>query len=337
MPYRFALIGCGRIGLRHAMEISRTGRLEAVCDIDPSRAESFAAKFNCRAYTSMDSLLKKEQVDVLSICTPNGYHSEQSIAGLKRGIHVVCEKPMCLHSPEGKAMIETAEMAGRRLFIVKQNRYNEPVAILKSLLDKGALGKVFSFQLNCYWCRPPEYYSDNWRGSLELDGGTLFTQFSHFIDLLYWFLGDVTSVSGQRGNYTHRGLIEFEDTGSAILMMASGAMGTINYTISSHSRNMEGSFTVFGEKGTVKIGGQYLNTLEHFEVEGVAKPHLATETQANDYGFYQGSMSNHHLVYDNIVSSLSDSSVPYLDAAEALKTVQIIEAIYRSSPLATPL
>ena len=267
--YQFALIGCGKIARRHAENIQIIGRLKAVCDSIPERADALAKEYNCAAYYSIDDLLKQEtEIDVVSVCTPNGLHAEHSIKSLQAGKHVLCEKPMCLTSVAAWQMIETAHFFRRKLFVVKQNRYNEPVQIVKKLLNENRLGKIYSFQVNCFWNRPQSYYCGDWKGTKTLDGGILYTQFSHFIDLLYWFLGDVSSVKAYTTNSAARKNMEIEDSGVAVLQMQSGVIGTINYTINSYSKNLEGSFAVFGENGSIKIGGQYLNTLEWYEVKG---------------------------------------------------------------------
>ena len=191
------------------------------------------------------------------------------------------------------------------------------------------LGKIYSFQINCFWNRPDGYYTD-WKGKKDLDGGTLFTQFSHFIDLLYWLLGDVATVQTKAKNFAHA-TIEFEDTGMVLFEMKSGALGSLNYTVNSFDKNMEGSFTVFAEKGTIKIGGQYLNELEYFNVAGITAPELPKGNPANGYGFYQGSMSNHDKVYENLVLALQNPAHEFASAAEGLKTVEIIERIYAPS------
>lgn len=331
---RFAIIGCGRIAERHATELINYGQLAAVCDIVPEKANALAKKTGAKAYYSLADLLEGEkETGIISICTPNGIHAEQSIQCMLAGHHVLCEKPMALSSAHARKMIETADKTGQQLFVVKQNRFNPPVAFVKQLLDENKLGIILSFQLNCFWNRPPAYYQHGWQGTNSLDGGTLFTQFSHFIDLLYWLLGDVDSASGVRSNYLHQGLIEFEDTGVAFLKMNSGAMGTLNYTINSHQSNMEGSLTLFGEKGTVKIGGQYLNELEYFSVAGMEKPDLPMGNASNQYGFYQGSMSNHDKVYEMLVRAVKDPSFSFITTAETLKTIEIIEKIYSASPL----
>lgn len=333
MSYRFAIIGCGRIAQRHAAHIASRGKLQAVCDIIPEKAQALAEKYGATPYFSLETLLANETLDVVCICTPNGLHAIHSIQALDAGFTVLCEKPMCLSLESGREMITAANKAGKRLFVVKQNRYNPPVVAVKALLDQQKLGTILSFQVNCFWNRPAAYFNDSWRGTTMLDGGTLYTQFSHFIDLLYWLLGDVQTASGTRCNSAHRQVIEFEDTGTALLQLESGAIGTLQYTLNSYHHNMEGSLTIFGSKGTVKIGGQYLNELDFFSVEGEPHPTLAAGNPPNQYGFYEGSMSNHDKVYDNLLSTLKDPAHPLVEAPEALKTVEIIEKIYAASPL----
>jgi len=334
MSYTFAIVGCGRIAQRHAAHIaSQGGRLIAVCDLISGKAASFASEYNCKPYASIEEMLQNEKPDVVTICTPNGLHASHSIQSLASGAHVLCEKPMCLSVSDSSKMIDEAAKNGKRLFVVKQNRYNPPVVAVKKLLNDGKLGKIISFQLNCFWNRPASYYNDQWRGTLELDGGTLFTQFSHFVDLLYWFLGDMRSVKGIRNNYLHKKIIAFEDTGAAILEMEQGAIGTFQYTVNSYGGNMEGSITLFGEKGTVKIGGQYLNELDFFSVEGETRPVIGSSNPANHYGLYQGSMSNHDKVYENLIKTLDNPSHEFVEAKEAMKTVDIIEKIYQASIL----
>jgi len=303
----------------------------AVCDIIPEKAEGVAAKFDAKPFYSIDDLLQSQiGIDVIVVCTPNGLHAEHSIKFLKAGKHVLCEKPMCLKSTDAAKMIEAAENSRKKIFIVKQNRYNEPVQHIKKLIDNNRLGKIFSFQLNCFWNRPQAYYLNSWKGTKNLDGGILYTQFSHFIDLLHWFMGDIDTVEGYKNTYRNRSQFELEDTGVAILKMKSGAIGTLNYTINSVSKNLEGSLSLFAEKGNVKIGGQYLNTLEWFDVEGESKPIISQSDLANDYGYYQGSMSNHHKVYDDLVQSIEGNG-NLLEAKDAIATVEMIEKIYAAT------
>lgn len=326
----FAVIGCGRIGTRHAEHIKNNGNLVAVCDIVEDKANVLSEKYGAKAYTSISELLDNEtSVDLVAICTPNGLHAEHSIEALSKGFHVLCEKPMAISVHDCGEMIKTAENSNRRLMIVKQNRFNPPVEAVKKLIDEKKLGKIYSIQLNCFWNRNPDYYKDSWKGTLDLDGGTLYTQFSHFIDLVYWMIGDVKSVKAFGGNFHHQEIVEFDDNGVIALEFYNGAIGTINYTVNSFGGNMEGSLTIFGEKGTVKIGGQYLNELEYQRIEGVEIKDLPKGNTANNYGKYQGSMSNHDRVYENVVEVLTNDGVISANGFEGLKTVEIIDKIYQ--------
>lgn len=229
-------------------------------------------------------------------------------------------------------MMDTAHFFRRKLYIVKQNRYNPPVQFVKKLLEENKLGKILNFQINCFWNRPQEYYKGNWQGSLELDGGLLYTQFSHFIDLLYWFLGNVAEAKGIRKNFNLRESLHFEDSGMAMLKMTDGSIGSINYTINSYQKNAEGSLCLFGEKGCIKIGGQYLNTIEWMDLEDETIIYEDQQkTAANEYGFYTGSMSNHDKVYDDVLKALNNHQTNLLEAAEAVKTIEIIQKIYKAS------
>jgi UDP-N-acetyl-2-amino-2-deoxyglucuronate dehydrogenase len=312
--------------------MARCGRLVAVADILPERASRLAARYGARPYPSAEALLAAAPSDVVAVCTPNYLHAPQSILALEAGSHVLCEKPMCLSSPDAEAMIAAAARANRHLFIVKQNRFNPPIRLLQQLIAERQLGRIHSFQVNAIWNRPPAYYKDSpWHGQKDKDGGILFTQFSHFIDLLPWLLGDVAEVRSFRDNFQLRGLMDGEDTGVAILRMTSGAIGTLQYTVGSYAANMEGSLLVLGEKGTVRIGGQYLNELDYFQVDGIAAPALPLTRPANEYGFYQGSMSNHDKVYDELVKALRGEPYDLPSAVEAARTVALIEMILTAS------
>lgn len=328
----FAIVGCGRIAQRHAEHINNSGLLKAVCDIDLARAQSLAKKYGAAAYASIEDMLQQEKnIDVVSVCSPNGLHAEHSIKALRAGFHVLCEKPMALTVQDCGEMINAAERSNKRLFIVKQNRFNPPVAAVKKIIEEGRLGRIYSAQLSCFWNRNEAYYKNSWKGTKDMDGGTLFTQFSHFIDLLYWIVGDVKEVRSFIGNFDHQGIIEFEDTGVVSLKFYNGAIGTINYTVNSHGKNMEGSLTLFGEKGTVKIGGQYLNELEYQDIRDYRIENLPPGNPANNYGQYQGSMSNHDKVYQNLVEVLSGNGIIATGGFEGLKTVEIIDKIYTSA------
>ncbi|GAB4466611.1 MAG: O-antigen biosynthesis protein WlbA [Thermoflexibacter sp.] len=325
---RFAVVGCGNIGKRHIEHINKVGELVAVCDNREERLHSWAVN----KYTDITDLLANEKnIDVVSICSPNFLHAPHTIAALRAGFHVLCEKPMATSVYDCGEMIKEAERANRRLFIVKQNRFNPPVEAIKKLIDEGKLGKIYSIQLSCFWNRNNDYYTtSDWKGKKNLDGGTLYTQFSHFIDLLYWLIGDVRRVHAFTANYAHQSIIEFEDAGVVALEFYNGVIGTINYTVNAYKKNMEGSLTIFAEKGTVKIGGQYLNELEYQQIENFEIQHLPKGNIANNYGTYQGSMSNHDKVYENVVEVLTNQGIIATNGFEGLKTVEIIDKIYQA-------
>lgn len=332
MLLSFAIIGCGNIGKRHAEQIQAIGELVAVCDIIRSKAEELGKKYNAGSFSSIEELFaQKKDIDVAVICTPNGLHAQHSIISLQAGCHVLCEKPMAINSSDCLIMIQEAEKSGKHLFIVKQNRFNPPVVAVKRLLDEKKLGDIFSIQMSCFWNRDARYYENSWKGTMALDGGTLFTQFSHFIDLLYWMFGDVKRVKAFKKNFAHRNIIEFEDTAVVILEFENGIIGTLNYTVNSFEKNMEGSLVIFGESGTVKIGGQYLNELEYQQIKGHVVPDLPAGNTANEYGFYRGSMSNHDKVYHNLIDVITNNAAIAAGSHDGLKTVEIIEKIYAAA------
>lgn len=331
---RFGIVGCGRIGTRHAEQISKHGELVAVCDTDISKAKQLSEKYSAKAYADISEMLTDgKEIDVIAICTPNGLHALHTIQALRAGHHVLCEKPMAISVYDCGEMIKEAEKANKRLFIVKQNRFNPPVAAVKQAIDENRFGTIYSFQLSCFWNRDDSYYKDSWKGTKSLDGGTLFTQFSHFIDLLYWMFGDVKKSYSITANAGHKGSIEFEDTGVIALEFYSGVLGTVNYTVNSYKKNMEGSLTIFGEKGTAKIGGQYLNELEYQLFDGYEITGLPAGNPPNNYGQYQGSMSNHDQVYKNVIEVLNNNAVIATNGFEGLKTVEIISKIYEGAAM----
>jgi predicted dehydrogenase len=329
----FAIIGCGKIAIRHAEQAAQYGSVAGVCDIVKERADELAAKFNSRAFYNIDHLFTTlKNIDITSVCTPNGLHAEHSIIALKAGSHVLCEKPMSISSISAKQMMKAAQENNRKLFVVKSTRYNPALAELKKNISENKLGKLFSFQLNCFWNRPAAYYNDNWRGTLKLDGGTLYTQFSHYIDAILWLFGGVQAFSGFRKNSNHDGIIEFEDTGSVSLVMENGMTGGLNWSVNSYRQNMEVSLSLLAEKGAVRIAGGYMNKPEYqlFENAGIKQD---PEGKANDYGFYKGSMSNHDKIYQNMLKKLADDTHPFSDATDGLQTVELIEKIYQTIPL----
>ncbi|MBC7946812.1 MAG: Gfo/Idh/MocA family oxidoreductase [Chitinophagaceae bacterium] len=332
MPLRFAIAGCGKIAPRHAAEMARQGQVAAVCDIIPERAEEMATSYNARPYLSMDELLSKETIDVMAVCTPNGLHAEHSIKALQAGAHVLCEKPLCISSKDAHNMMQVAANAQRKLFVVKSTRYNPALAAMKKGIEDGSLGDIYSFQMNCFWNRPAAYYANSWKGDLEMDGGTLYTQFSHYIDAMLWLFGEVRSVSGFRKNYAHQGIIDFEDSGVASLEMENGMIGGISWSVNSFRKNMEVELTIIAQKGSVQIGGEYMNKVIYNEASSFCFPG-ASEGQPNDYGYYKGSMSNHDKVYENLMKAINDDSHPFANASDGLRTVETIERIYKNLSL----
>ena len=331
MKLKFAIVGCGRIAQRHAQHIKNNGELVATCDIVMNKAKLLADEYKAAAYSSIDDfLLKEKNIDIVSICSPNGLHAEHTIKSLRAGFNVLCEKPMAINVHDCGEMIKEAEKANKRLFIIKQNRFNPPVIAVKELIDNNKLGKILSVQVNCFWNRNEAYYKDTWKGTRELDGGILYTQYSHFIDILYWLVGDVKTAKSFYKNYIHKNSVEFEDAGVTALEFYNGAIGTINFNINSFGKNMEGSISIFGEKGTVKIGGQYLNELDYQNIDEVEIGKLATGNPPNNYGQYVGSMSNHDKVYENVVQVLSKNGIITTSGYEGLKTVEIIDKIYNA-------
>ena len=329
MELSFAIVGCGRIAKRHAAEIMKVGTLLAVCDTDAENAAELATEYGVRMYLSLEEMLLKEtELDVVSICTPNGLHAAQSIKCLKANKHVICEKPMCIHSNDARAMIEASIEANRRLFIVKSARYNPLVIALKNLIDEDRLGNIYSFHLNCSWNRSPNYYLNSWKGSESLDGGTLYTQFSHYIDILFWLVGDHSNITGFRKNLHHLSSIEFEDTGAICLEMHSGAVGTIHYSVNSFDLNHEISLNIIAEKGTIHLGGEYMNKIIYQQPALLDTEITQHVNGPNDYGFYRGSTSNHQQVYENIIKALGGEEHVVTDGVDALKTVVFIEEFY---------
>jgi predicted dehydrogenase len=326
---KFAIIGCGKIAPRHAAEIVKWGELSAVCDIVPEKADALAKEFNCRAYYTVAGLLASEKnIDLAAVCTPNGLHATHAIQCLLQDWHVLCEKPLSLSATDARRMIETAETHHRKLFVVKSTRYNPALAALKKMITNNELGRIYSFQLNGFWNRPAAYYEGTWHGT-ELDGGTLFTQFSHYIDALLWLLGGIRQVKGFRKNMVHKNLLLAEDCGVVSVEMENGVLGGINWSVNTFRENLEVSLTLIAEKGTVKLGGPYMNQVEYQLTDGAGIP--VTETgAANDYGFYKGSMSNHDKVYENLVKAFEDSTHPFASAEDGLKTVEAIEKIYHT-------
>lgn len=328
---KFAVVGAGHIGKRHAEMIRRESEAElvALCD-SRSMEECDAQLLNVPFFNSIEELLNSGlEFDVVNICTPNGLHARQSIAALENRKHVVCEKPMGLSKDECEKVIFKSLQVSKQVFCVMQNRYSPPSEWIKSVVDGGILGKTFMVQLNCYWNRDDRYYKKgSWKGTSDLDGGTLFTQFSHFIDIMYWLFGDIKNIQGKFADFTHQDLTTFEDSGFVSFDFINGGMGCINYSTSVADKNLESSITIIGEKGSVKIGGQYMNEVEICNIADYEMPELAPTNPGNDYGAYKGSAANHNYVIRNVIDTLKGRTSATTNALEGLKVVEIIERIY---------
>ncbi|GAA4021127.1 O-antigen biosynthesis protein WlbA [Hymenobacter glaciei] len=333
LPVRFAICGVGHIGRRHATLVARHhgAELAALIDVRSDLQPSLAAEFpDVPFFASLEEYLQNgPAADVLTVATPNGLHARQAMAGLHHGLHVVIEKPIALHSADAEAIVQTARQTGRLAFGVMQNRYSPPAAWLKQIVDEGRLGQVFLVQLNCFWNRDARYYQPGgWKGTQALDGGTLFTQFSHFVDLLYWVFGDITNISARFRDFTHEGLTEFEDSGLVTFDLARGGSGTLSYSTAVWDRNLESSLTVVAERGSLRIAGQYMDKVEYCHLQDYQMPVLPPTSPANDYGPFQGSAANHVQVIENVVETVQQRSHATTNALEGLKVVEIIERIY---------
>ena len=332
---RFAVIGFGHIGKRHAEMIRKNENAElvAIADVDVKQKAIAENDFATKYYISADELLANENdLDVVNICTPNGLHAEFSLKALEHGAHVVCEKPMGLSKAECEQIIFKSLQVSRQVFCVMQNRYSPPTQWLKSIIREERLGKIFMVQINCYWNRDERYYKlGNWKGSKTLDGGPLFTQFSHFIDIMYWLFGDIKNINASFQNFTHKTNTEFvDDSGIVSFEFMSGGMGVLNYSTAIWDKNLESSITIIGEKGSVKVGGQYMDKVEYCHIKDYVMPELAPSNPPNDYGAYKGSAANHHYIIDNVIETLQGKSSATTNALEGLKVVEIIERIYQN-------
>jgi predicted dehydrogenase len=328
---KFAVIGTGHIGKRHIEMITRHGESElvALCDIKPQDTLSIE-NYKVPFFNTLGELMQSGiEFDVLSIATPNGLHAEHALLGLEHKKHIVIEKPMALSKADCEKIIFKALQVSRQVFCVMQNRYSPPSEWIKKIVEDGILGSIYMVQINCYWNRDSRYYkSDGWKGKLALDGGTLFTQFSHFIDIMYWLFGDISDIQAKFNDFSHATLTDFEDSGMVNFNFVNGGMGSLNYSTSVWDKNLESSLTIVAEKGSVKIGGQYMNEVEYCHIENYEMPVLAEANPANDYGPYKGSAANHNYVYENVIDTLKNRTTITTNALEGLKVVEIIERIY---------
>jgi predicted dehydrogenase len=328
---KFGVVGQGHIGKRHAEMIRRNPEAEliAVCDV-VSKEQLGIADMKEKFYSSVEELLEKHpEVDVINICTPNGLHAKHSLSAIEAGKHIVCEKPMALTKADCESIIFKALQKHKTVFCVMQNRFSPPSVWLKQIVEEKIIGDVYMVQLNCYWNRDERYYKKGgWKGLQKLDGGTLFTQFSHFIDIMYWLFGDMKDIQAKFNDFNHKDLTEFEDSGFVNFNFTNGGMGSINYSTSVWNTNLESSITIIGSKGSVKVGGQYMDKVEACNIKDYTMPELAPTNPANDYGAYKGSANNHHHIIENVIDTLKGRTTMNTNALEGLKVVDIIERIY---------
>ena len=329
---RFAVVGCGHIGKRHAEMVVRDpgAELVALCDIRPKEELGIEA-YPVAFFSDMTSLLQSGlDIDVINICVPNGLHAELAIQAIKSGHHVVIEKPMALQVQDAERVLQTSLKYQKEVFCVMQNRYSPPSVWIKQMIDSGRLGKIYLVQLNCFWNRDERYYKPGgWHGDACLDGGTLFTQFSHFIDIMYWLFGDIQHIQARFADFNHQQLTDFEDSGLVTFEFVNGGMGCLNYSTAVWNKNMESSMLIVAENGSVKIGGQYMNEVEYCHMKDYEMPELAPTNPGNDYGPYKGSAQNHNFVIRNVVEVLQHTGAQNTTTAlEGLKIVDIIRRIY---------
>ena len=328
---RFAVIGCGRIAQNHFDSIARhAGRAElvAVCDTDPAVLAAAVAKTGALGFASLTALLAGAQADCIVLTTPSGLHPRQAIEAARAGFDVMTEKPMATRWHDGLAMVRACDEAGVRLFVVKQNRRNPTLQLLKQAVEQGRFGRIYMVGVNVFWTRPQAYYdSSAWRGTWEFDGGAFMNQASHYVDLLDWIVGPVESVMAYTGTLARN--IEVEDTGVAAIKWRNGAVGSINVTMLTYPKNLEGSITILGERGSVRVGGVAVNEIEHWQFD---QPHEMDAQSGNAsyqttsvYGF------GHPLYYDNVINTLRGEAQPETDGREGLKSLELLIAMYMSS------
>lgn len=333
---KFAVIGQGHIGKRHAEMIRRNNSCEliAVCDV-LSKEKLGLDNLQEKYYNSVDDMLSAHpEIEVVNICTPNGLHATHALKALDTNKHVVVEKPMALSKSDCEKIIYSALQHSKTVFCVMQNRYSPPSAWLKEVVEKKIIGDVYMVQLNCYWNRDDRYYKlGNWKGTQDLDGGTLFTQFSHWIDIMYWIFGDITNIQAKFADFTHQKSTDFEDSGFVSFDFVNGGMGCINYSTAVWDKNLESSLTIVGSNGSIKVGGQYMDQIEVCNIKDYNMPELAQTNPANDYGSYKGSANNHNFVIENVIDTLNGINKISTNALEGLKVVDIIERIYALRPI----
>ncbi|MGH7669534.1 MAG: Gfo/Idh/MocA family protein [Gemmatimonadaceae bacterium] len=328
--FEVALVGCGRISKNHFDAIAQTDglRLTAVCDVDETRARAAGDAHGVGWFTDLEAMLAKASCDIVAVCTPSGLHSPQGIAAAAAGKHVLSEKPMATSLAAADALVEACDAAGVRLFVVKQNRLNPPIRLLRRAIEKGRFGHIFMANVTVRWQRPQEYYdSAPWRGTWEFDGGAIMNQASHYVDLIQWLVGPVESVVAKTATQARR--IEAEDSGAAVLKFRSGALGVIEVNVLTYPRNLEGSITILGEKGSVKIGGTAVNKVEHWAFAEYDDDDKLVDSVSTSpptvYGF------GHVGYYQNVLAVLRGEGAPDTDGRAGRKSLELILAIYESA------
>lgn len=330
----FAIVGCGSIGKRHiaVLDADPQAKLVAICDSDPIALKAQLDLYPyLQGFDSLESMLAAGGFDVVAVVTPHALHADMSMQVMRSGYHVLVEKPMALTMKDCHAMNACAEETGKQLWVVKQNRHNVPIRLAKDAIERGMLGQLFMVKCDILWNRYQGYYDDSpWRGQIETEGGALFTQASHFIDLLIWWCGDVVDSKAHIETQNHN--IETEDSGIAYIKFASGALGSLVWTTCVYNKNYEGSITIIGERGTIKIGGKYLNKIEFWDVEGFPLPdNIEFTDKPNAYGKYQGTSSNHDKVYAALIEYLQSGKNETVPGFEGMKSIEAIETIYSNA------
>ena len=329
---KIALLGCGRISSKHIEAINAVEGLEltACCDIVSEKARRVAESNNCSCYTDAETMLREAEIDILSVCSPSGMHPEHATLAAQYGKHVIAEKPLGCSVQACEKAIAACDNAKVQLFVVKQNRFNPAIVLLRRAFEAGRFGKLYMILANVLWARPQSYYDEApWRGTWDLDGGCLSNQASHYVDLVQWFGGDVTDVKAIAATQARK--IEAEDSISLAIAFTSGAVGNINATTLIYPKNLEGSLTLIGEKGTARVGGIALNKLEHwqFDSEDVMDEAVKSVDTAPPTVYGHG----HQPFYEHVLRVLSANEKMITDGREAIKTVRIVEMAYASAAL----
>jgi UDP-N-acetyl-2-amino-2-deoxyglucuronate dehydrogenase len=329
---RLALVGCGRIAANHfgAMQGHADNiELVDVCDIDPAALKAAVERMGAKGHANLADMLKATAADLVVLTTPSGLHPQQAIDVAKAGKHVMTEKPMATRWQDGLRMVKACDDAGVRLFVVKQNRRNATLQLLKQAVDQGRFGRIYNVAMNVFWTRPQDYYDqgNGWRGTWEFDGGAFMNQASHYIDLLNWIVGPVESVMAYTATQARD--IEAEDSGVAAIQWRSGAMGTLNVSMLTYPKNLEGSITILGEKGTARIGGVAVNEIQEWQFEQALPEDeqikAASYATTSVYGF------GHPLYYANVIDTLRGQDEPETDGRSGLKSLELLVAMYRSA------